>query len=359
MNVRASEALWLAVAIVVVVALTLARPEERATPSTYSSYDTGPNGYRALYEVMRKEGVPTSRLERELGTLREFHGTLVVSQGTFLDALGSVDVQRLAALVRAGARLVVLGNVVDASGAQTLHVPGAVTIAQTMVATRVARDSDTDGVTEVTATMTSAFSLRKEPRIRTLLAAGGKSVAVALSLGKGSIVAITAPGIFSNAVLARDQNARFAYDVLSSNGALLFDERVHGYAVGASMWDVLPQSVRGAVWLAVAMLALAIIGSLFRSAPPIALAPPRLRDSSAYVASMAALLRRAHAGAAAIERFAEDAARLARNRPGGGKRPDIVAQLALLETLRASTHPDDSALLVAARADAYVRKELA
>jgi hypothetical protein len=30
--------------------------------STHSSYDTGPNGYRALFDVLQREGIPVTRL---------------------------------------------------------------------------------------------------------------------------------------------------------------------------------------------------------------------------------------------------------------------------------------------------------
>ena len=41
--------------------------------STYSSNDTGPNGYRALYEMLRSANVPVSRFSRVLGEPLELH----------------------------------------------------------------------------------------------------------------------------------------------------------------------------------------------------------------------------------------------------------------------------------------------
>ena len=48
-------------------------------PSVYSTYDTGPNGYRALYEVLRRAGVPVRASERALAVLDSDVKTLVVT----------------------------------------------------------------------------------------------------------------------------------------------------------------------------------------------------------------------------------------------------------------------------------------
>lgn len=359
------DALWLAVAVAIVVALTLARPVRVTTVSTYSSYDTGVNGYRAVYEVMRREGVGVHRLERDIGTLHGFVGTLVLSSSDperyALRPAGRIDrddLTRIAAMVRSGARLVVLGDALRLSG-EAIALPTASSIPPATVALRTGGGALTEGVQRVSASFTRAFVLDSGSHVSTLLAARGRPVVIALRLGRGSVVAIAAPDVFSNGVLADAQNARLAYDILSGNSPVLFDERLHGHVAGASMWDVLPGSVRDAVWVALAALLLAVFGSLFRSAPPMAVAPPRLRDSSAYIGSMAALLRRARAGSAAIERFAQDAARLARARPGAAARPEIAAEISVLEELRRQTGPSDAALLEAARISAHVRKELA
>jgi hypothetical protein len=146
--------------------------------------------------------------------------------------------------------------------------------------------------------------------------------------------------------------------VLSANAPLLFDERLHGYASGATMWSVLPGPVHAAIWIALAVLLLAVAGSAFRSAPPVVLEAPRLRDSSAYVASMAALLRRAGAAPAAVARFATDAEGLARVRPRAAARPEIASRLARLEEL-CTQRASNAGVLDAAKLNAYVRKELA
>lgn len=354
------DALWLAVGVALLAIVTIARPAVHNEPSTYSSYDTGPNGYRAIYEVMRREGVATSRFERELPSVRSLSGTLVISEaGTggaaFLQppTLTAGDDAALARLVRGGAHLVVLGDVLPSSGPLALKT---VAIAPSTNA-RAATDALSPGVTRVEGSFDRAYVV---PRgARTLLTTGGHAVAVSLRVGKGSVVAVGSARVLSNGALARSDNARFAFDVFTGATPLLFDETVHGYSVGGSMWSVLPVPVHDAVWIAISALLLAVFGALFRSAPPVALEPERVRDSRAYLTSMARLLRRARAARAAIGRFARDADLLARKRPAAAKRLALAAELSQLEVLSESARPNDRALLDAARIFAHLRKELA
>ncbi len=357
------DAFALVAGLTVVVALTLARPVAMP-PSTYSSYDTGPDGYRAIYEVMRREGVRVDRFEGEVGTLRATRATLVVSpsdvegeQSRASSWIDPGDGARLARFVRAGGRLVALGDVLQFAGS-ALALPPVASISPAAFAVRAAKGPFSDGVRRVEAPFATAFShLRRG--VERVLTVRGAPVAVAYRLGRGSVGAITAAGVFSNASLARAQNARFAYDTLSGSGPLLFDERLHGYASGDSMWGVLPNSVHAALWTALGVLVLAVAGGLARSAPPMALEPPRLRDSSAYVASMAALLQRARAGSAAIDRFARDAMRRAGARPVRARDANVRRDLEALAELNRRPAVDDARVLEAARLNARLRKELA
>jgi hypothetical protein len=94
------------------------------------------------------------------------------------------------------------------------------------------------------------------------------------------------------------------YRVVAGRGLVAFDERLQGYDKTQSLWSVLPPAVHVAVLLACIAVVLALIDANVRFAPAIPRDPPSDRDSSDYVRSMAALLRRANAGQAAIVRFA-------------------------------------------------------
>ena len=363
MRLRAGDLALAVVALAIVVLLSLAQGTP-PQPSTYSSYDTGPNGYRAVYEVMRREGLSVTRLESDLGTLHDQTATLVLSpnispSGTAPAVLDNADAARLADFVRGGGRIVVLGDALPQAALKDLKLPSQTAVPATSEATRSADVVLTNGVTRVRGPFTDAFNVpRRDFAVTLLLTVRGGATAIAYPLGRGDVLAVTSPGIFSNAQIANDDNARFAYNLLSSGGTVVFDETLHGYTSKQTVWQVLPASVHDAVWIVLAILLIAIIGGIFRSAPPVALQPRGERDSSAYVASMAALLRRARAGHAAVERFAEDALRHVQDRGAMRRSSEIAAQLEELQQLRKLGRPDDGTLLEAARLNVRLRKEL-
>lgn len=340
-------------ALMLTALLALSAPQQQ--PSTFSSYDTGRNGYRALYETLRRESVRTGRFEGELGALHDLHGAMVLS----VNALGRIvmpatDVARLAALVRGGARLVMAGPMLDSSN--VLQLPDSVSIPNASQA-RSLRGRFTHDVGRVAGSFSTAYKMRRG--VRVLLVAGRRAVAIEYAFGRGTVIAIGAADVFSNIMLARDSNAWFAWNLLGGVGTVLFDERLHGYETGNSMWSVMPAGARGAVWICIAILVLAVTGNAFRSAPPVMLEPRRARDSSSYITAMASLLRRAHAGSSVVLRFARDAARLARSRASLSARPEIREHLERLERIAETSRPSDAALIGAAQEYVNLRRELA
>lgn len=254
--------------------------------STYSTFDTGPNGYEALFNVLRGENVQVERLQQPLA-LRDpktrviaFTSTLPeVAAGRGLIYDGN-DYKQLAAFAKAGGRIVYFASphndpMRDAIARNKLHV------------------------TMLDATKFNNRALAENPL---------------------RIVA--------------------AYDALAGRGLVAFDERLHGYGVDRTMWSVLPWPVRAAFWIVVLAVSIVLVDANIRFAPAVVLEPPAERDSAAYIASMAALLRRARAGAAAVARFAKKA-----------KDDDELQQLAEL------THPNDATVLRAAILAARRRKE--
>ena len=130
------------------------------------------------------------------------------------------------------------------------------------------------------------------------------------------------------------------YEALAGKGLVAFDERPYGYDRTRSLWSVLPAPVHVAFWVAVLAVLLALIDANVRFAPAIARDPPADRDSSDYLRSMAALLRRGHAGRSSIERFA-------RAYPNS---PDLAE-------LAAITRPSNAQVLRAAAFYAALRKD--
>lgn len=271
-------------------------PIHRARPSVYSTYDTGPNGYRALYEVLRSAGVPVRRFEGVLGVLDPSIKTLVFTGYENDPSAKPFDEHDAAALrrfVQNGGRLVAIDE--EFAGADDV-APGVGTTLRNAGSGAVvlARNAGTEGVTHVGGPIGWTFPY-KEPHGVPLLANAQGMVALAYRVGRGEVIAITAPALFGNAALRNADNLRFAYNVIAGHGDAAFDEYVHGYDDNLSLWAALPNPVRAAAWIVVAIVLLALIGANVPFAPPHLVTAPDERDSSDYITAMAELLRRSRA----------------------------------------------------------------
>ncbi len=296
MNVRRLDLVVLAACAIVLVLLAyeriaIARNER---PSVYSTYDTGPNGYGALYAVLAAGGVPVRRFERELPAIGSSIKTLVLTgyeDDPSAKPLDRRDVETLRSFIVHGGRFVAI----DAEFAGPLDVtPGVGTSLQTRgvdEAIVLARNGYTAGVSSVRGSIDWTFPF-KEPRGIPLLANRNGMVAVWYAYGRGEVIAVTAPKLFGNAQLRNAENLRFAYNVIAGHGAVAFDEFAHGYSESPTMWGVLPTPVHEAVWIVLAVAVVALIGANVPFAPPYLPEPPDERDSSHYITAVAELMRR-------------------------------------------------------------------
>ncbi len=281
--------------IVALIALSSSAPKKQL-PSVYSTYDTGPNGYRAVYEVLRGAGVPLTRFEQSLDELDPSIRTLVITgyeDDPSAKPLDEHDATLLRHFVESGGRLVAI----DAEFAGRSDVaPGVGTTLRNGGgdAIALARNSFTSGVARVSGTIGWIFPFG-EPAGTPLLANTQGMVGVSYRVGRGEVVAITAPALFGNAQLRNADNVRFAYNTIWGHGAVAFDEQVHGYSGDPSFWGVLPRAVHAAVWIAVGALILAVIGANVPFAPPYLPATDVARDSSGYISALAELMRRSRA----------------------------------------------------------------
>lgn len=360
MRVRFWETLALVLAVALLVALAVSSEQaQRAQLSRFSTYDTGPNGYRALFDVLQREGVPVQRSERELGLLDPTVHTLVVSSiaPEAAQAPGSglrkQDVTWIVKFVERGGRLIVLDPDTDdferAIGMKAKRVPAEASSAQILV-------SPLDGQS-VHAKITRLYRFDAYTDALPLLATKDGVVALERRRGKGVVVSILAPDLFSNRVVGTASNAAFAYALLADGKPIAFEERMHGFAQDKSFWAALPQPVHIAIWIVCAIVLLALIDANVRFIPPAPLEPPDERDSTAYIVAMAALMRRARAGKRAIGDLLEDVHARMRRR---GRIPQQTQGLvAELEGLSRLERPDDLQVLRAAHLSVAVRKDLA
>jgi hypothetical protein len=265
---------------------------EAKRPSVYSTYDTGPNGYRALYEVLRAAGLPVQRVERVLGTLDPAITTLVVTgyeDDPSAKPLDEHDAAVLRRFVQNGGRLVAIDTEFAGPADATPGV-GTTLRASDNGAIALARSAYTAGVARVRGSIGWVFPF-DQPRGTPLLANERGMVAVSYRFGRGEVVAITAPELFGNQRLRDADNLRFAYNVIANHGEAAFDEYVHGYDDDLTMWAALPATVHIAVWIVVAIVGLALIGANVPFAPPHLPAFPDARNTSAYITALAELMR--------------------------------------------------------------------
>jgi hypothetical protein len=344
--------------VALLAVLALVQNQDRGeSPSAFSTYDFGRNGYAALFDMLHRENVVAGQFERPIGLLDRTVRTLVVSASAPSEesaGLSRGDADALHAWVQAGGILVILGR--PAIGDAKLKVPSTRAMRRTVRSARVAKSLAAARARRVAGAFDEAFATLTKRRISAQLVAAGKNVAIRYSFGRGTIVAITDPSVFSNSNLARADNARYAYALLAS-GPVAFDERVHGYARDRSFWAALPPPVRIAVALTIAIVALALLGANWRFAPPLLPDARDERDSSAYIESMARLLQRGRAAPRAIRDCAEPVARALRARAGARPQASLEA-LRELDALGRLERPSDFELVRAGRLSAQLRKDL-
>ena len=261
--------------------------------SVYSTYDTGPNGYRALYEVLRRAGVSVSRFERNVPTLEPSIKTLIITgyeDDLSAKPIDSHDADALRAFVRNGGRVVAIDT--QFAGADDITPAAGTSLpANGTAAVVLARNAFTAGVGSVRGSIGWVFPF-KDPHGIPLLANAHGSVAVWYRFGRGEVIAITAPALFGNAQLRNADNLRFAYNAIAGHGTAAFDEYVHGYDDRIGAWAALPTPVHAAIWIVIAIGAIALIGANVPFAPPYLPDPPDERTSADYINAIAELMRR-------------------------------------------------------------------
>lgn len=373
------DALFGIAALVMVIVLSIARATHQSGSSfsTPTSYDTGREGYRALYELLRREAIATRRFTKDHHLLGHASGTLVLAQSSLevfarrTTGLSRNDILNLKEWVSTGGTLVVLAPPYGSEYDTLLGIPSSKTAPVTQHnAMPVASFGFTKGVRSIGGTFADVFAFDASPKVVPLLQTRSGLAALQYTLGKGRVIVFTDTSVFSNAHLAHDDNARFAVQFFAALPApIAFDETMHGYGQGQSLWDAVPWPVHDAVFLAAFALLLGILGNLWRFAPPLPPERPSERDSSAYITSMANLLAHARASAKAMRDDADSALRAVRRACGVSDRTKITALLGRvadshiracvleLDRLRDLERPSDGELLRAGVLSAQLRKE--
>ena len=356
------EAVVLVLGSGILLSALLARQASVPQPSFYSTYDTGINGYRALYEVLHKEGVSETRFRQRLAFLPAGTGTLFISSfqpdvnaGASLHPLTHADIIALKHFVIAGGRLVVADPANGGASDAVIGLPASHASSPVFTGRVVLPVPLTQGVSQIVAPIRATFPFGVA-KATPLLGTDHGLIGMSYPLGRGEIIAFTAPEIFSNGWLSKSDNARLAFNVLATHGPLFIDERVHGYAKDQSMWQVLPGPDRVAIWLLGIIVLLWLIGGNIRFAPPYDIAVPDERDSTAFVDGFSALICRARASRITVLAYCEEAHRRASRR--SVHNASARGLLADLDRLGLVSRPTEAQILRAANLYARLRKEL-
>lgn len=98
---------WAMLVVMTILLCALAVVSAGPPPSVASTYDTGPEGYRALFETLRRVGIPVARLEQPLAELPP--GTAVLA-ATAPIAYDAADRTRLLRFMRRGGTVLAFGH---------------------------------------------------------------------------------------------------------------------------------------------------------------------------------------------------------------------------------------------------------
>ena len=272
-------------------------------PSTYNAASAG---YKALYLWLREMGVPAERWERPLTELTREADVLVMISPRL--GSGSDELKALETWIRDGGTLIRISSSLDP-------------FARQLVSDLKVRDHD-----QKQAGHKESWSFQPGPYIRgqrTILSkihlgvdsgrqetivhardAFGPLVLVA-EQGKGRVITIFDPSLFSNLYLRSGDHARLALDVLLTHlgdGQLLIDEYHHGYGRVTSVAAYVFQSGAFVPLLQVMFLVLllwAVASRRFGPARP--LRREMERSSMEYVRAVAQLFQRVKARRLALE----------------------------------------------------------
>lgn len=371
------ESLALAFAVVLLVVVTFAQQRAGEPPpalDSYSTYDAGAGGYRALYEMLGRLGIRVERFEQPPAFLDSGIARLVYVEPIVNDPRARVptrgDIGALEAWVRGGGSLLYIGFDDVAATEGILHLPR-LAFSHGGARAYVAPELRALGVANFATNETLRYASRKNARV--LLADARGALVLTYRFGRGTVTAAIDRSAFRNAALARGDRARLVFALArpaDAGGVVAFDEVPHGFAVPQRWWSIVPRPFAIALALAVVVLFVAIAGAALRLGPPLVPAPRDDRSSADFVVAVASLYERNGDVRATLAQAAASTTRaLARARGLGATatNDEIAARLASDEErtsfremtrVAANGYPDSATLVRGVALAQKLRKDI-
>ena len=310
---------------VISVAVVDFEPEisELRPPSTYS---TLPNGYRALFVLLRELDLPVSRMLKPLSRLGATDGTLIVMDPLAIP-VSAREMKHLKKWVRRGNTLIVFGGrpkpqeylaflPKKKNGSKKRGATDRPSLAEKLDLNL--RESDVPSRKALTVASARLFGVHrlsvstaarwksKPKKWDTILRDSAGPIILAKKMGDGEVVAISDSGMAANKSLGLEQNVRLVTALLMEKGKphrILFDEYHHGFAAAESFWHYVGSSIFG--WI---LLQIFLAGVLYFSSQRASFAGrfrsldrPSGRSSLEYVDSMANVFESAGAATLALQ----------------------------------------------------------
>jgi len=277
----------------------LGRGKEPGSPTTYSS---GTRGFKVLYLWLKDLGIPVERWEKDLKSLPPQAAVLVLLEPRLDPEPG--ELKALEAWVHRGGTLFVAGRSPHSFltpfslGFAGSKEEGPMTepVFQPGPYIRGKRDIRSDGHPDLSSSRADLV-VHVGDRWGTLIGVVEK--------GKGRVIVLTDPGLFSNLKLKQGDHGRLALEFLLSHlgqGTLLVDEYHHGYGRATSViHHVLGSGVLGLLVQGGLILLVLWAAAGRRFGPPRPLPKAAGRQPMEYVRAMAGLFQRARASRLALE----------------------------------------------------------
>jgi hypothetical protein len=320
-RVRGSRAEWIALtaALAVIVGLSVLLgnrgaeegQETRQNPSSYNPRGTGSKG---LFLWLQALGVRARRWELPLRGLPREAAVLLV-MGPRISPVEEDELQALEEWVRGGGVLVLADNTI---GLPMPQVWGGAPVAsfglrptlggQTAILQPAFPSRYVEGVEGIQPLGPVRFQRQASEGWAPLFADASGDLMGVRRLGRGTLIAISDPGLFSNARLQAAGHARLLLNIVSAHvgrGVLLVDEFHHGHGAHGAF----SRYLRGTAvpWM-LAQAALAFLAFLVargtRFGAPVPPVRPARASSLEYVSALGDLYQRARARRLAVEALA-------------------------------------------------------